>query len=345
MPFGNPRLDPQSTRRFEAIYSDWIRPTVEGVLVCNAESERLECHRADRDPRSGEIIAHVIESLADSELVIADLTGKNPNVFYELGVRHALRNRTILIAQDVDDIPFDLRGLRAISYEYEPESLVRFRRSLEAAVKEVLVGEDRVDNPVRRYLHDREVAKVLASSAPPGDFVKELIYDMKALRGQFASLSEEVRAITEQATLSPAQTSEDSSQLRIFEGAWRALENDGFYYARFVDGQMRIAFCYQGNEHLSGYFYNIRVMGDRLLARFKWSDSPIAGCGLLRAESHDRLAGGWWYQKDLPESVRRDIARVVESLPGMQTLTLERVRGHERFPEWAEAYFRTCAVA
>jgi len=47
-------------------------------------------------------------------VLLADLTGKNPNVFYELGLAHALAKPVILIAETLDDIPFDLRALRVI---------------------------------------------------------------------------------------------------------------------------------------------------------------------------------------------------------------------------------------
>ena len=52
----------------------------------------------------------------------ADLSGKNPNVFYELGLAHAIGKPVVMVAATIDDVPFDLRGLRTILYDKENEA-------------------------------------------------------------------------------------------------------------------------------------------------------------------------------------------------------------------------------
>jgi hypothetical protein len=80
--------------------------------------------------------------------VIADLTDKNPNVFYELGVRHALRPRTILIAQSLDDIPSDLREYRTIVYDTSAKGADVFSKRLKSYLDEMHKEPERADNPV-----------------------------------------------------------------------------------------------------------------------------------------------------------------------------------------------------
>ncbi|NPA39327.1 MAG: hypothetical protein GXO57_02645 [Thermodesulfobacteria bacterium] len=88
--------------------SDWnkvyqfIKDAVEGVRL------GYQCERSEI--RGGLIIKDILDNLYKADLVIADLTDQNPNVFYELGVRHTLSNKTILIAQDISYIPSDLHG-------------------------------------------------------------------------------------------------------------------------------------------------------------------------------------------------------------------------------------------
>ncbi len=67
--------------------------------------------RADDISRSGAVTADIVELIGNAELVVADLTDLNPNVFYELGARHALRkNGTIMLVDETrSDIPFDLQ--------------------------------------------------------------------------------------------------------------------------------------------------------------------------------------------------------------------------------------------
>jgi CheY-like chemotaxis protein len=92
------------------IFENMIKPAVEEC------GYGYECTRAGLS--IGNIISDILDNLNKADVVIADMTDKNPNVFYELGVRHALRNATILITQNIDDIPFDLRHYAAIKYDW-----------------------------------------------------------------------------------------------------------------------------------------------------------------------------------------------------------------------------------
>lgn len=71
----------------------------------------------------GSITKRIIQSLANSDIVIADITGRNPNVFLELGIRYALcPSNTILLRQEVAEIPFDISNFKVISYDkFKPE--------------------------------------------------------------------------------------------------------------------------------------------------------------------------------------------------------------------------------
>jgi hypothetical protein len=68
---------------------------------------------------------------------VADLTSKNPNVFYELGMAHAMGKEVVLLAQSLDDVPFDLRPVRTIIYDNDlagyDELADRLRRTLDQA--------------------------------------------------------------------------------------------------------------------------------------------------------------------------------------------------------------------
>jgi len=108
----------------------------------------LQVLRADDIDRAGSFIKDILESLYDSYVVIADLTEQNPNVFYELGVRHALSPRTILIAQSIDDIPSDLREYRTIVYDTSAKGAADFSTRLKKFLSEMRKEPERPDNPV-----------------------------------------------------------------------------------------------------------------------------------------------------------------------------------------------------
>src|SRR4051794_30347667 len=73
--------------------------------------------RIDQIETSDLLVSTIWSAIRDSGAIVADLTGKNPNVFYELGLAHALGKPTILITQSIDDVPFDLRHSRIIRYD------------------------------------------------------------------------------------------------------------------------------------------------------------------------------------------------------------------------------------
>jgi len=80
----------------------------------------------------------VWEGINRARLIIADLTGRNPNVFYELGIAHTLGKPVIMLTQSMDYVPFDLRHLRCIVYQYKPGSIEKFESALKRTVRRVL---------------------------------------------------------------------------------------------------------------------------------------------------------------------------------------------------------------
>jgi CheY-like chemotaxis protein len=129
------------------IFENMIKPSVEN------SGYDYECFRASLV--IGNIIRDILDNLNKADIVIADMTDRNPNVFYELGVRHALRNATILITQDIEDIPFDLRHYATIKYEWTTKNgKEEFGRKIRDAFTVIENDPDgaNVMSPIREYL-------------------------------------------------------------------------------------------------------------------------------------------------------------------------------------------------
>jgi len=112
-------------------YQDIYRPAIDAA--------GLEPHRADDLFRPSTIVNDIWAYTKRARLVLADLSGKNPNVFYELGLAHALAKPAILVAESMEDVPFDLRALRVLVYEKNaPDWGQLLREKVQASIGEVL---------------------------------------------------------------------------------------------------------------------------------------------------------------------------------------------------------------
>jgi hypothetical protein len=103
-----------------------------------AEGAGLRCRRADNIWEHAAIIQDVVSLIDRSRIVVCDCTGRNPNVFYEAGIAHTLGRDVIIIAQNEDDIPFDLRHLRYIRYQNNIQGLYDLTTALLGRFKTIL---------------------------------------------------------------------------------------------------------------------------------------------------------------------------------------------------------------
>jgi hypothetical protein len=131
----------------DQVYGVLIRPALErsGYIVARADSE---LHQVA-------IMRDVVAGIEGADLIVADMTGRNANVFYELGLAHALRKPVILLAQGTTDIPFDLGAYRTVIYEVAFERKPRFRSTIEPQLNTLLAavgrGEVAFGSPVADY--------------------------------------------------------------------------------------------------------------------------------------------------------------------------------------------------
>ena len=109
------------------------------VIRTAATTAGLVCQRADDIWVSDHVMDDVIRLLWTARVVIADLSGKNPNVLYEAGIAHSLGRDTIQIAQSADDIPFDLRALRSVEYKPSAEGLQTLGTQLAGRLSSMIV--------------------------------------------------------------------------------------------------------------------------------------------------------------------------------------------------------------
>ena len=128
MPFGQ---KPDAARGdvfdFDKVYDDVIVPAVRSVA---RRGLRVTPIRSDKVSRGGLIHERMIRFIAEADVAIADITALNPNVFYELGVRHALRDRvTVVLRRKGTQNPFNIGGIATIDYELKPAGALELSRT------------------------------------------------------------------------------------------------------------------------------------------------------------------------------------------------------------------------
>lgn len=102
----------------------------------------LQCARADDIWENDHVMDDVLSLLWRSRVVVADLTGRSANVFYETGLAHALPRPTILLTQEKDDVPFDLRSIRYLKYGVGTQQRATLREHLGARFTTLMNRED-----------------------------------------------------------------------------------------------------------------------------------------------------------------------------------------------------------
>jgi len=97
------------------------------------------CRRADDFFAGGHVLTDILRGIAEAEIVLADLTGRNPNVFYELGIAHMHKppSAIVLLTQGIDAVPFDLQGFRRIVYTQSIQGARELRKDLANALEQI----------------------------------------------------------------------------------------------------------------------------------------------------------------------------------------------------------------
>jgi hypothetical protein len=125
-------------------FGGWNDDYYTEIFQPSIKAAGLEPARADDLFRSSNIVHDIWHLVSSARVLLADLTGKNANVFYELGLAHAAQKPVLLLTQTLDDIPFDLQALRVITYDVEhPEWGKVLINNIKQGLKEMLESPER----------------------------------------------------------------------------------------------------------------------------------------------------------------------------------------------------------
>lgn len=185
-------------------FGGWFDQYWEQIFRPAAEAAALRAVRADDVFRPGTIMSDIWRLTREADVVLADLTTRNGNVFYELGLAHAIGKPAVLVAESIEEVPFDLRGLRVVLYNRSnPDWGSTLRKALTASLRET------IDNPSisvpSTFVSERENTKQ-PEMTPQQRELLQLSQDVELLKRQVASVlvgerpepsAEKIRALLE----------------------------------------------------------------------------------------------------------------------------------------------------
>lgn len=120
----------------------------------NSFEEEFDFANAGDLDNQQNILQDIVEGIYQADVIIADLTGLNPNVFYELGLAHAMNKKVIIITQDLAELPFDIKSYRANEYSLQFNKLPKLVEELKKLLFGAIDGSVKYGNPVSDYIPD-----------------------------------------------------------------------------------------------------------------------------------------------------------------------------------------------
>jgi O-acetyl-ADP-ribose deacetylase (regulator of RNase III) len=147
MPFGERQTADGKPIDFDKVYDYFLKPIIEAL--------GLNCVRCDKIGESGWIHAKMFEHIYESDVALVDITTLNPNVFYELGVRHSLApSVTVLIKRRGTNIPFNIQGFQVVDYDEDFQSIEEAKKKISDVIRNGLKLKKK-DSPVHEVLNLR----------------------------------------------------------------------------------------------------------------------------------------------------------------------------------------------
>ncbi|MDE0391711.1 MAG: hypothetical protein OXI57_06530 [Rhodospirillales bacterium] len=138
-PIGEP--ESETRKRSDQILKHVISPA--------ADTCGYSATRADQISEPGMITSQVIQHIVDDPLVIADLTERNPNVFYELAIRHAIRKPLVQLIKKGEQIPFDVAGTRTIHVDHKDlDSVEQSKTEIVAQIRSLEADSSTLETPI-----------------------------------------------------------------------------------------------------------------------------------------------------------------------------------------------------
>lgn len=189
-------LDSETRKRSDQVLKHVIRPA--------ATSCGYKAVRADEIDKPGMITSQVIQHVVNDALVVADLTERNPNVFYELAIRHALRKPLVQIIRKGEAIPFDVAGTRTIYVDHKDlDSVEAAKNEIVEQIRALEKDSSDIETPISVSL---DLQLLRQSEKPEERSLADLVAAVVDLRASLSKVEQRIGTKDQEGLLDEIQT-------------------------------------------------------------------------------------------------------------------------------------------
>lgn len=178
------------------------------------DEANFDFRRADDIKSQQNILKDIVEGISKSDLIIADLSKPNPNVYYELGLAHALNKPVISLTQDISLLPFDLKSYRVIEYDIHFATIKNAKLELKDLLEGFKKREIPFSNPVSDFLEKED----LSPSNYTADDIEQqelgFIDHIVEIENSFKELSDLATDLSDSTEIIGSQTSEATKKIK-----------------------------------------------------------------------------------------------------------------------------------
>lgn len=199
-----------------------IRRHIDGVIkeVILPVLENLGFEKSDpiyETCITGSLVKKIIKSVYDSDLVIANLTTQNPNVMYEVALRHAAGKPIIHITSEIKNLPFDINSYNTIEYKNDMLGAIDLKNKLIKSIEQIDFDNPNISNPIIDNLGERVITEIPKSEALFSDVLNELTGSIKHINTEIDRLSSKnnSRSLQRSPTFEQGRIMEDTCSVEI----------------------------------------------------------------------------------------------------------------------------------
>ena len=193
------------------------------------------------------ITSQIIDQIVESSLVIADLSDNNPNVFYELAIRHIVQKPYIQMIQFGQEIPFDITGMRTIYFNVDLESAHKAKKELFDQIESIENNPFKPDNPITSAINQKKIFEMLTEKGniESDNIPKVVLESVSELRSMIIDIKNEIYHLKTSPVSTKKQRFLANKEMNELEERISELKDEIYYKSILLHGK---SYDKAGNE-------------------------------------------------------------------------------------------------